>query len=176
MLQKESKTSIIKQGEFAMRLAIYPGSFDPFTNGHLDIAKRSIHLFDHVIIAILHNRAKAPLFSVEERVAMIKEIFSDDSRFSVETFSGLLVDFVRAKKAQAIIRGLRAVSDFEFEIQVASMNAHLCPEAETVFLMASEDNLFVSSSIIKEIALLGGDISDKVPPIVWRELCQKRNT
>ncbi|MFN4217245.1 MAG: pantetheine-phosphate adenylyltransferase [Brevinematales bacterium] len=159
-----------------MRLAIYPGSFDPFTNGHLDIAKRSGHLFDHVIIAILQNRAKTPLFSVEERVAMIKEIFSDDDRFSVETFSGLLVDFVRAKKAQAIIRGLRAVSDFEFEIQVASMNAHLCPEVETVFLMASEDNLFVSSSIIKEIALLGGDISDKVPPVVWRELYRKRNT
>ncbi|MCX7883366.1 MAG: pantetheine-phosphate adenylyltransferase [Brevinematales bacterium] len=159
-----------------MRLAIYPGSFDPFTNGHLDIARRSIHLFDHVIIAVLHNRSKNPLFSIEERVAMIEEIFAHDPRFSVETFSGLLVDFVRKKKAQAIIRGLRAVSDFEFEIQVASMNAHLCPEAETVFLMASEDNLFVSSSIIKEIALLGGDISDKVPEPVWRELCRKRNT
>jgi len=158
-----------------MSLAVYPGSFDPFTNGHLDIAFRALNLFDHVIIAVLHNRSKNPLFSVEERVAMIREIFASTDRVSVETFSGLLVDFVRQRQARAIIRGLRAVSDFEFEIQVASMNSHLCPEVETVFLMASEDNLFVSSSIIKEIALLGGDISDKVPAPVWRELQRKRN-
>lgn len=158
-----------------MRLAIYPGSFDPFTNGHFDIAMRSAHIFDHVIIAVLHNMSKTPLFTVEERVIMIREIFANDERFSVETFSGLLVNYVKEKKAQAIIRGLRAVSDFEFEIQMASMNAHLCPEVETVFLMASEDNLFVSSSIIKEIAVLGGDISDKVPSPVWRELCRKRS-
>jgi len=159
-----------------MRLAVYPGSFDPFTNGHLDIAYRSVQVFDHVIVAVLNNSSKKSLFSVEERVAMLREIFEGDERFTVDSFSGLLADYVRQKKAKAIIRGLRAVSDFEFEIQVASMNAYLCPEVETVFLMASEDNLFVSSSIIKEIALLGGDISDKVPPTVWRELCKKRNT
>lgn len=157
-----------------MRLAVYPGSFDPFTNGHLDIALRAVSLFDHVIIAVVHNQTKKPLFSIEERVKVIQEIFQGDSRFSVESFSGLLVSFVQEKKAQAIIRGLRAVSDFEFEIQMASMNAHLCPQVETVFLMASEDNLFVSSSIIKEIALLGGDVSDKVPAPVWRELHKKR--
>ncbi|URA10455.1 pantetheine-phosphate adenylyltransferase [Thermospira aquatica] len=159
-----------------MRLAVYPGSFDPFTNGHLDIALRAANIFDHVIIAVLHNQSKQPLFTVEERLSMIREIFEKDPRFSVDSFSGLLAHYVKKKQANAIIRGLRAVSDFEFEIQVASMNAHLCPEVETVFLMASEDNLFVSSSIIKEIALLEGDISDKVPAPVWRELCRKRNT
>ncbi len=156
-----------------IKRAVYPGTFDPPTNGHIDIARRAAAIFDEVIIALLDNPAKAPLFSKGERIEMLKSLFQQEKKIIVKSFSGLLVDFAEKEGAVAIVRGLRAVSDFEYELQLASLNLQLNAHAETVFFMSSDENLFVSSSMIKEIARLGGDISKKVPAVVWKGLKRK---
>lgn len=155
------------------RLAIYPGSFDPITNGHLDIIKRGLRLFDKIIVAILINPAKNPLFDVAERIDMLKESLKDLPNIEVDTFSGLLVDYAAKKKAHAILRGMRAVSDFEYEFQLALMNRRLNRNVETVFLMTGLQWIFTSSSIIKEAASFGGEIDHMVPPVVLRKLKEK---
>ncbi len=149
-----------------MKTAIYPGSFDPLTNGHVDIIERSLKLFDHVIVSILHNSAKSTLFSLDERISLIKEVFKGNSRLSVETFDGLLVNFAKSKQIFSVMRGLRAASDFEYEFQLAAMNRRLCPDLETVFLMTGKDTFFLSSRLVKEVALLGGEVSSMVPKVV----------
>jgi pantetheine-phosphate adenylyltransferase len=152
------------------RVALYPGSFDPLTNGHLDILSRARRLADRVIVAVLENDAKTPLFSVAERIEMIREIVGDDPSTPVRSFSGLLVDFAREAGATLIVRGLRAVSDYEYELQMALMNRRLTPSVETVFLMAKEEYSYVSSRLVKEAAKLGGDISGLVPESVRQRL------
>lgn len=148
------------------RLAVYPGTFDPITRGHIDIIERALTLFDDLIISVAVNPAKTPLFSKEERVEMILQSFPNENRISVEVVSGLVVDFAAKKKATALIRGLRAVSDFDYEFQIALANRNLNQEVESVFLMPSLRWIFISSSIIKDIAKNNGDISDFVPPHV----------
>jgi pantetheine-phosphate adenylyltransferase len=150
----------------AERVALYPGSFDPLTNGHLDVLFRAHRLADHVVVAILENDAKKPLFSVEERIEMIREILGDDPAVSVRSFSGLLVDFAREIGATLLVRGLRAISDYEYELQMALMNRRLAPSIETVFLMAKEEYSYVSSRLVKEVARLGADVSGLVPESV----------
>ena len=155
------------------RIAIYPGSFDPVTNGHLDIAERGLKLFDKVIVAILQNPVKSFLFTVEERLEMLEVSFQKYPNIEVETFDGLLVDYAAKRKSHAILRGMRAVSDFEYEFQLALMNRRLNREVQTVFLMTGFRWIFTSSSIIKEAARFGGDIKDMVPPIVNQKLKDK---
>lgn len=162
----------------AIKKAIYPGTFDPITNGHLDLIKRALNLFDYLIVAIGENPAKKPLFSVEERIFMIKEAIKEipeNHRIEVDSFSGLLVDFAKKKSACAIIRGLRAVSDFEYEMQLALMNRKLSNSIDTIFLMPSLRWIFLSSSIVKEAAQFGGNIEDLVPSIVVKKLKEKFN-
>lgn len=149
-----------------MATAVYPGTFDPITNGHVDIVKRTLALFDHVVVAVAENVRKAPLFSLDERVAMIRASIGDDKRVEIDAFTGLLVDYARRRNSRAIIRGLRAIADFEYEFQFAHMNRHLAPEVETVFLMTSEESFYVSSSLVKEVATMGGDITRIAPPAV----------
>lgn len=156
-----------------LKKAVYPGTFDPPTNGHIDVARRAASIFDEVIIAISDNLSKTPLFKIDERIEMLKELFKEDTNITVSGFSGLLVNFVIQENAIAIVRGLRAVSDFEYELQLASMNALLNKSVETIFFMSSDENLFVSSSVIKEIARLGGDISTKVHPVVLKKLISR---
>ena len=156
-----------------MRTAIYPGSFDPLTNGHLDVLQRATKLFHRVIVAIAKNESKNPLFTPAERVALIREAVTHLPNVEVEAFDGLLVDYVRKHKAQAIVRGLRAVSDFEFEFQMALMNRRLDENIETIFMMPKETYTFISSRIVKEIGRLGGDISPFVPPHVETALKKK---
>jgi len=151
-------------------LAIYPGSFDPITNGHFDLIQRSSRIFDHLIVALLTNAEKQPLFSVEERFAMLKEVTRDLKNVSVDTFSGLLVDYAVQKKARAIVRGIRAFSDYEYEIQMALMNRKLQPKLETIFLMPAETYAYVSSRLVKEISKRGGSVKDLVPPLVEERL------
>ena len=150
-----------------MSVAVYPGSFDPITNGHLDVVERAIRVFDRVIVAVLENPRKAPLWSVDDRVATIRAALTESElaadRILVETFDGLTVEFCRAQHANAIVRGLRAISDFESEMQLAHNNRVLAPEVDTVFFMTSVENGYVSSSLVKEIAAFGGDISGMVP-------------
>ncbi len=155
------------------RVALYPGSFDPLTNGHLDILSRARRLSDRVIVAILENDEKKPLFSVAERIEMIREIVGEDPTISVCSFSGLLVDFAREAGATLLVRGLRAISDYEYELQMALMNRRLQPSIETVFLMAKEEYSYVSSRLVKEVARLGGDVSGLVPEPVRRRLAKK---
>jgi len=157
-----------------VRLAIYPGSFDPVTNGHIDILEKTSKLFDRIIIAVVHNVGKNALFSLNERVNLIKESTSHISNVEVESFSGLLVNYVKQKEACAIIRGLRTVADFEYEMHIAQINRKMLPEVETIFVLSDSRYIFVSSSIIKETALLGGDVSDLVPDIVSTGLTEKR--
>jgi len=154
-------------------IAIYPGSFDPLTNGHLDVVERAAALFEKVIVAVAHQTDKSSLFTVQERVEMAKESVAKMSNVRVDDFQTLLVDYVKARKARVIIRGLRAVSDFEFEFQMALMNRTLAPDVETIFLMPKDSYSYLSSRIIKQIALLGGDISPFVPPHVERLLRRK---
>ena len=158
-----------------MRVAIYPGSFDPITNGHLDIIERSRQLFDKTIVAIAHNSAKSGLFSLSERQRLIETTFQESkiSAVAVEFFSGLLIDFARQKKACAIIRGLRAVSDFDYEYAMFQTNSAMCPEIETVFLLAASDYSFLSSSILKEFARYGRSVADYTPAIVNEALLAK---
>ncbi len=155
------------------RVALYGGSFDPLTNGHLDILARARRLADRVIVAILQNDEKKPLFSVEERIEMIREIVGEDPAIPVRSFSGLLVDFARDTGATLLVRGLRAVSDYEYELQMALMNRRLAPEIETVFLMAKEEYSYVSSRLVKEVARLKGDVSGLVPEPVRRRLSDR---
>lgn len=146
-----------------MRTVIYPGSFDPMTNGHLDIVKRAARLFDSVIVTIANNAEKKPLFSLEERMALVKQSVQEFPNVRVDSFTGLLVDYVEQAGGQAVIRGLRAISDFEFEFQLALMNRKLNERVETIFMMPKETYTFLSSRIIKEIARLGGDVKAFVP-------------
>ncbi|KPJ78497.1 MAG: phosphopantetheine adenylyltransferase [Deltaproteobacteria bacterium SG8_13] len=152
------------------RIAIYPGSFDPVTNGHLDILKRGLKLFDKIIVAILHNPGKSSLFSVEERIDMLSRSLKGMPNTEIDTFDGLLVDYAARRKAHAILRGMRAVSDFEYEFQMALMNRRLNREIQTVFLMTGLRWIFTSSSIIKEAARFGGNIEGMVPAFVLRKL------
>jgi len=154
-------------------LAVYPGSFDPITNGHVDIIRRGAKLFPRILVAVLENPKKATLFSVEERMEIIREIFKDPPRIEVEAFHGLLADFTKLRGARAVIRGLRAVSDFEYEMQMALMNQQLNPELETLFMMPSARYTFLSSSLVKEVFALGGSIRELVPTIVEQKLREK---
>jgi pantetheine-phosphate adenylyltransferase len=154
-------------------MAIFPGSFDPITNGHLDIVGRSLRVFEQVRVAILVNPDKRPLFSVEERVAIIREAYRGNRRVEVDTFSGLLVDYAEAVGASVIVRGIRAISDFEFEFQMALMNRRLNPRIETVFMMPAESYSYLSSRLVKEVFQLGGKVTGLVPPVVERRLREK---
>jgi pantetheine-phosphate adenylyltransferase len=156
------------------RIAIYPGSFDPLTNGHVDIIERGARIFDSIIVAILANVEKTPLFSENERIAIIRDVFKNNPHVQVETFNGLLVDYAQRKNANVIVRGLRAVSDFEYEFQMALMNRHLAPGLETVFMMPAEQYTDFSSRLIKEVFTLGGEITALVPPIVEEQLRAKQ--
>ena len=156
-----------------MRIGVYPGTFDPITNGHVDLIKRSLRLFDKVYVAVALNPQKHPLFDLDERVEMVRAVTKDLPRVEVEPFQGLLVQFVRERGAHAIIRGLRAVSDFEFELQVALMNRNLDQSSETVFLMPSQEYIYLTSTIIKEVARLGGTLGDLLPPDVVQRVVAK---
>jgi pantetheine-phosphate adenylyltransferase len=155
------------------RIAVYPGSFDPIHNGHLDIIERCGKIFDEVLVAVLRNEEKRPLFSVEERVEIIREMVAGQPSCRVESFSGLLVDFMERVGARAVVRGLRAVSDFEYEFQMALMNRRLNPRVETVFMMPKEDYSYLSSRLVKEVYSLGGDLSGLVPGPVIERLRQR---
>jgi pantetheine-phosphate adenylyltransferase len=156
-----------------MKKAIYPGTFDPITNAHIDIVKRAKKLFDKVIIAIAQTRHKNPLFTLEERLFLVKESLKDMENIEVLTFDGLLVDLCKKLNVNVIIRGIRAVSDFDYEFQIAWMNRKLLNDIETIFLMPSEEYFFLSSSLVKEVAMLGGNIDNFVPKIVKIELLKK---
>jgi pantetheine-phosphate adenylyltransferase len=155
------------------KIALYPGTFDPITYGHIDVVQRATALFEKVIVLVARNSAKTPLFSDNERVAMIKEVFKKNRRVKVDGFEGLLVDYARQKNASAIIRGLRAVSDFEYEFQMALTNRKLAGNIDTIFLVPHEKYTYLNSSIVREVARLGGNVSDFVPPTVHRQLTQK---
>jgi pantetheine-phosphate adenylyltransferase len=157
-------------------LAVLPGSFDPITNGHLDIIARSLSVFDDVLVAILVNPEKQPLFTVEERVEIIREAYGKEARVRVDTFSGLLVDYAEKVGADVIVRGLRAISDFEYEFQMALMNRRLNPRIETVFMMPAEQYAYLSSRLVKEVFQLGGRVRELVPPVVERRLRDKYGT
>ena len=154
-------------------LAVYPGSFDPLTNGHVDIIARGARLFDRIVVAILVNAEKHPLFSMPERVAIAREVFKGHSNVEVDTFEGLLVDYMERRKAQVVVRGLRAISDFEFEFQMALMNRRLNETIETVFMMPSENYSYLSSRLVKEVAQLGGSVKGLVPDLVEEILIRK---
>lgn len=158
-----------------MLRAIYPGSFDPVTYGHLDIIKRSYKIVDELVVGVLNNNAKRPLFSVEERAKMLEEATKDLKNIKIVPFNGLLVDFARQQNAEVIIRGLRAITDFEYELQMSQTNHKLEPRVETMFLTTSIEYSYLSSTIVKEIAVFGGDISQFVPEIVEVELLKKMN-
>lgn len=159
-----------------MRICVYPGTFDPVTNGHMDIIVRAATLFDKVIIGIASDNYKTCLFNTEERTEVLEQVTASLENVEVEVFSGLLMEFCKSKNACAVIRGLRAVSDFEYEMQLALMNKKLNPNVETVFLMAGQQHSFISSSIIKDVAVLGGCIKDLVPPLVEKRIIEKYRT
>jgi pantetheine-phosphate adenylyltransferase len=157
-----------------MKVGVYPGTFDPITNGHLDIIRRALKIFDELIVAVaISSYKKTPIFPIEERIEFIKETTKELKNLKIEAFDGLLVNLVKKKRAVAIIRGLRAVSDYEFELQLAHANRRLYKDAETVFLMPSEEFSFLSSSLVKEIAYFGGSVKNLVPSIVEKALKQK---
>ncbi len=153
--------------------AIYPGTFDPVTRGHIDICQRALKMFDHVVIGVADSPAKQPFFDIDERFEMLETVFDDNDQISVRRFSGLLIDFARDCDAEVIIRGLRAISDFEYEVQLAGMNRSLAPEIETVFLTAAQRYAFVSSSLVREIARLDGDVSEFLHPVILQRLTSK---
>src|SRR5215510_11086067 len=157
-----------------MTIAIYPGSFDPLTMGHVDIIQRGSRFFDRVVVAVSINVHKSPLFTVHERVQIAREVFRDRANVEVDTFDGLLVEYARSKKASVIVRGLRAVSDFEYEMQMALMNRRLCPDVETVFMMPAEPYTYVSSRLVKEVVALGGSVHGLVPEVVEERLREKK--
>jgi pantetheine-phosphate adenylyltransferase len=152
------------------RRAIYPGSFDPLTNGHLSLIQRGLKVFDTLLVAVANNPAKKPLFSVEERKRMIREVVNGDPRVTIGSFDGLLVDYAKEQGVHTVLRGLRAVSDFEYEFQIANMNRTLDPEFESVFMMTGEDYFYIASSLVREVASFGGDVSRLVPPNVLAAL------
>ncbi len=154
-------------------IAIYPGSFDPITNGHLDLIQRALKIFDHIIVAVASNALKQSLFTIPERMEMIRESLKDHPQVTIDSFEGLLVSYAKRQKARAVLRGLRAVTDFEYEFQLAMMNRRLEPEVETVFLMTGLRWVFLSSSILKEAAALGGNIEGMVPENVIAKLREK---
>lgn len=158
------------------KIAVYPGTFDPFTDAHLDSVKRALRIFDEVIVAVAPSQKKSPLFTLEERIHMIKKSVEGLKTVEVEAFSGLLVDYVKDKEGIAIVRGLRAISDFEYELQMALMNRRLNTEIETVFLMPSEEYSFLTSTMVKEVASFGGSVKNLVPEIVERALREKFKT
>jgi len=158
----------------AGRVAVYPGTFDPLTNGHVDIIQRGVAIFDRIIVAILVNPAKSPLFTVNERMEMTREVFSDQPGVEVDSFQGLLVDYAEGRQADVIVRGLRAISDFEFEMQMALMNRHLSSSIETVFMMPAESYTYVSSRLVKEIFALGGSVTGLVPALVETQLAEQQ--
>jgi pantetheine-phosphate adenylyltransferase len=153
--------------------ALFPASFDPITNGHLDIVHRSLEVFDTLMLAVASNVAKNETFTLDERIAMLKDAVGDEPRVQVTAFTGLTVDFARKVGAKVIIRGFRAMSDFEYEFEMALMNRHLSPDLETIFMMTSPENLFVSSSRLKELVRFGRDVSEFVPPLVAKKLREK---
>ncbi|HKF67661.1 MAG TPA: pantetheine-phosphate adenylyltransferase [Vicinamibacterales bacterium] len=155
-------------------LAVYPGSFDPLTNGHVDIIERGARLFDRIIVAILVNAEKSPLFTMAERVEIARKVFTDHPNVEVDTFEGLLVDYVAKRQANVIVRGLRAVSDFEYEFQMALMNRRLNSKIETVFMMPAEQYSYISSRLIKEVFALGGRVHGLVPELVETRLREKQ--
>jgi len=155
------------------KIAVYPGSFDPVTNGHIDLITRGAKVFDELIVAVACNHEKKTLFSVCERMEMIEEIFSDNPQIKISTFDGLLINYVQEMNAHAIIRGLRAVSDFEYEFQMALMNRNLAPSVETFFMMSKDSYMYISSRIVKELASLGGTVSDLVHPLVEERIKKK---
>lgn len=155
------------------KVAICPGSFDPVTNGHLDIIHRAAELFDEVIVLVLTNTSKTPVFTKEERVQLIERATADLPQVTVESFDGLLADYAKKKQAVAIVKGLRAMSDFEYEFQMALTNRKLYPEAETVFLTTKEEHMYLSSSLVRQVAGLGGDISDFVPACIVPDIFNK---
>ena len=154
-------------------IAIYPGTFDPVTRGHIDICQRGLKMFDKIVIGVADSLAKKPFFDIDERFEMLETVFADSDRISIRPFSGLLIDFARECGADVIIRGLRAISDFEYEVQLAGMNRSLAPEIETVFLTAAQRYAFVSSSLVREIARLDGDVSEFLHPVILQRLTQK---
>lgn len=155
------------------RIAVFPGSFDPITNGHIDIIERAQDIFDEIIVAVLENPQKECLFDIHERVEMIKELFADSPKVKVETFDGLLMNYMKKKGAKIVIRGLRAISDFEYEFQMALMNRKLNPEVETLFMMPNVVYSYLSSRLVKEVYSLGGCVRDLVPPVVEKYLEKK---
>lgn len=159
-----------------MLRAVYPGTFDPITRGHEDVVRRAVRLFDEVVVAIAESRYKTPFFSLEERVGLAREVLADIPGVRVEGFSSLLIDFAAAHQANVVLRGLRAVSDFEYEFQLAGMNRNLKPDIETIFMTPSDQYMFISSSMVREIASLGGDVSPFVHPLVMRRLSAKIST
>ncbi len=156
-----------------MNKAVYPGTFDPVTRGHEDLVRRASRIFDSVIVAVADSASKKPFFDIDERVDMARSVLADYGNVSVVSFSGLLMDFVRDRNAKVILRGLRAVSDFEYEFQMAGMNRNLYPEVETLFLTPSEQYMFISATIVREIARLGGDVSPFVHPLIASRLAAK---
>lgn len=152
------------------RIAIYPGTFDPITNGHIAVIERTLHIFDRAVVGVLCNLTKAPLLDVEERMQLIRACFPDEERIEIDSFDGLLVSYARNRGAVAIVRGLRGVADFEYELQMCNMNRRLAPEITTVYMMSEERHTYISSSLIKEVARLGGDVAGLVPPQVEQRL------
>ncbi|MCB9549047.1 MAG: pantetheine-phosphate adenylyltransferase [Myxococcales bacterium] len=156
-----------------MRVALYPGSFDPITTGHVDIVRRALGVFDRVVVAVAVNARKTPTFTDEERVALISHCFADAPEVEVVTFQGLLVDYCRQRGIRTVLRGLRAVSDFEFEFQLASMNRRLTDQVDYIFMMTSEEHYYISSSLVREVAFNGGDVTGLVPEVVARALRER---
>lgn len=164
-----------RKRQSSTQVAVIPGSFDPLTNGHVDIILRSLGIFERVVVAVLNNPSKHNLFSDVERVALLERQFARyQGKISVVSFSGLLVEFVKSVKSRVVIRGLRAISDFDYEAQMSLINRTLDPSIETFFLTAREEHAYISSTIVKQVALLGGDVSNMVPPVVARALVHKR--
>jgi len=156
------------------KIALYPGTFDPITNGHIDLVQRAANLFEEVVVAIASSQKKKPLFDLEERIELAQKVLADCPNVTVKGFNILLVDFAKEQNANVLIRGLRAISDFEYEFQLASMNRNLAPNVESLFLMPADEYSFISSSLVKEVATLGGDVSDFVHPLVNEALQSKR--
>lgn len=157
-----------------LKVAVYPGSFDPLTNGHIDILERSSRIFDKIIVAVVHNPSKKATFSIQERVNIIKECTTHLKNTEVDCFTGLLADFLEEKQSNIVIRGLRSITDFEYESHMSMMNRHLLPETDTIFIMSDKKYIYVSSSVVKEVAFLGGDVSELVPEIVNQRLKDKQ--